>query len=70
MFKVYNKNTRKASMTSFWCSYCQMWAYFTPSSNDSIVEFEQVNVSWAILKRRYYSPKLISILAFPHFEFF
>ena len=33
MFKVNNKNTRTTSMTLFWCF---------------IVNFEQVNVRWAI----------------------
>ena len=26
--------------------YCQLWTYFTPFSDVSIVDFEQVNVSW------------------------
>ena len=46
MFKVNNKNTRTMSMTSFWCFYCYLWTYFTPFSSASIVNFEQVNVSW------------------------
>ena len=39
MFKVKNKNTRTAFLT-----------YFTPFSVVSIVDFEQVNVSWVIQK--------------------
>ena len=31
-------------MTSFWCFYCQLRLYFTPSV--SIVDFEQVNICW------------------------
>ena len=32
-----------ASVTSFWCFYCQL---FTPFSSVSIVDFEQKNVSY------------------------
>ena len=46
MFKVYNKNTRTTSLTSFWCFYYELWTYFTPFSSVPIVNFEQVNVSW------------------------
>ena len=29
------------------CFYCKLWTYFTPfSSSVSIVDFEQINVSW------------------------
>ena len=31
---------------SFWCFYCYLWTYLTPFSSVSIVDFEQVNVSW------------------------
>ena len=31
---------------TFWCFYCQLWTYFTPFSNVSIVDFEQGNGSW------------------------
>ena len=44
MSKVTNKNTRTISVTSFWCLYCYLWTYFTPSLIVSIVDFEQVNV--------------------------
>ena len=43
MFKVNNKNTRTMS---FWCFYCELWAYFTHFSS-VFADFEQVNVSWA-----------------------
>ena len=46
MFKVNNKNTRTTSTTSFWCVYCYFLTYFTAFSSVSIVDFEQVNVSW------------------------
>ena len=46
MFKVNNKNTRTTSMTLFWCFYGWFWTYFTHFSSISIVDFEQVNVSW------------------------
>ena len=29
-------------LTSFWCLYCWLWAYFTPFSSVSIVDFEQM----------------------------
>ena len=38
MFKVNNENTRTMSLSSS--------KYFTPFSNVSTVEFEQVNVNW------------------------
>ena len=45
MFKVNNKNTRTTSMTSFWCLYCKLKTYLSPSSSVS-VDFEEINVSW------------------------
>ena len=36
MFKVNNKNTRTASLMSFWWFYYQFWTYFTPFSSVSI----------------------------------
>ena len=35
MFKVYNKDTRTTSVTSFWCLYCKLWTYSTPCSSVS-----------------------------------
>ena len=46
MFKGNNKNTKMTSMMSFWCFYCSLRTYFTPFFSVSIVDFEQVNVSW------------------------
>ena len=52
MFKVNNRNTRKRcevcskSLTSFWCFNCELWTYCTTFSCVSIVDLEQVNVSW------------------------
>ena len=48
MFKIYNKNTRTTSLTSFWCFYCLLRAYFTPFSSVSIVDFEHANISWVM----------------------
>ena len=48
MFKVNNKNTS----TPFWCFCCQLGTYFTTFSSVSIVDFVQVNISWA---KYYYS---------------
>ena len=42
MFKVKNKNARMTSLTSFWCFIVNV-EHITVS----IVNFEQVNVSWA-----------------------
>ena len=46
MFKVNIKNTRTKSLTSFWCFYCWLGTYFKSFSSVSIIDFEQVNVSW------------------------
>ena len=43
MFKVNNKNTRTTSM---FLLLTYLWTYYRPFSSVSIVEFEQVNVSW------------------------
>ena len=43
MFKFNNKETRTMPMASFWCLYRYLWAYFTPCSGVSIVNFKQVN---------------------------
>ena len=46
MFKVENKNTtRTTSMTSFWCFIVTLKTFHTIFSV-SIVDFEQVIVSW------------------------
>ena len=42
MFKVNNKNTRTMSLASL--------TYFTHFSDDSLADFEQVNVSWEFVK--------------------
>ena len=46
-FRIYinDLSDNLESMTSFWCFYNEVWTYFTPFSV-SIVDFEQVNVSW------------------------
>ena len=46
LFKVNYRDTRTASLTSFWCLYCKLWTYFTPFSSVSNVDFEQANVCW------------------------
>ena len=40
-----NKDTRTTSLTPFWCFCCSLWAYLTPFSSVSVVDFEQVNVA-------------------------
>ena len=45
MFKINNKNTRMTS-TSFWCLYCYRWTNFISFYGVSIVDSEQVNLSW------------------------
>ena len=51
MFKVNNKNTRTMSLTPFGCFYCWLWTYFTLFSSASIVDFEQVNISWVFFNK-------------------
>ena len=48
--QINHKDIKTTSMTSFWCLYCWLLTYFTPFSSVSIVDFEQVNVSWNTLK--------------------
>ena len=62
LFKLNNRNTRKkvwylfkfndniTRKTPFWCFYCWFWTYFTPFSSVSIVDSEQVNISWESTK--------------------
>ena len=47
MFKVNNKNTRKTSLTPF--------------SSVSIVDFEQVNVSWDVSEKSQFLPNNFEI---------
>ena len=51
MFKVNNKNTRTMSLMPFGCFYCWLWTCFTLFSSASIVDFEQVNVSWIFFNK-------------------
>ena len=51
MVKNINKNTRTTSLMSFWCFYYWLGTYFTPFSSVSIIDFEQVNVSWVLLEK-------------------
>ena len=46
VFKVNNKNPRTSSLPLFLCFCCELWTYFTPFSSASIVDFQQVNISW------------------------
>ena len=48
MFEVNNKDTRTTSMMLFWCFYCQLLTYFTSFPKIFIVNFELINVCWAI----------------------
>ena len=43
LFKVNNRDTRKRCGI---CSELTIKTYFTPFASISVVEFEQVNVSW------------------------
>ena len=47
VFIVNFENTRMALLTSYWCLYRWLWAYFTPCSSVSIGNFEYVNAGWA-----------------------
>ena len=51
MFKVNIKNTRTISQTLFLYFYSYLSGYFTAFSSLSIVDFEQVNVSWEALDK-------------------
>ena len=46
MFKINNKDIKTKSMTLFWCLYCKLWTYFTPSTSVSIFDIEQIDVFW------------------------
>ena len=45
MFKVNNKTP----LASFWYLYCKLWAYSTPCSSVSIVNFEPVIAGWVVI---------------------
>ena len=55
-YEIYSKLTTKTpeprhwrwttSLALFWIFYCYFWTYFTPFSSVSIVDCEQINVSW------------------------
>ena len=63
LFKINKKNTRlMRSITSFWCFYCQFWTDFKHSSRVSIVDLEQVHISWVQTWKLDYTfpPKLSS----------
>ena len=44
-FKTYAKFSENCA---YQCLYCKLWTYFTPCSNVSIVNFEQVNAGWEV----------------------
>ena len=44
---------RSTLLASFWCLYCQLWTYFTPSSSVFIVNFEQANFSWGEIPQKF-----------------
>ena len=50
LIKVDNKNIRTTSMTQFWGFYYEPWTYSTHLSSVSIADFDQVNVSWDVIK--------------------
>ena len=49
MFKDSNKDNRTTSLAFFWCLYCELWTYFTPCSNCSIVNFKHLIAVWLVL---------------------
>ena len=66
MFKVNNKNTRTKSMKSLWCFYS---IFITSFFIVSIVDFEQVTLSWV---RSYFTvkmPDLLEVINMIHKEF-
>ena len=48
---VKNGNTRTTLLTSLRCFYCYLLTYLTPFHSVSIVDFEQVNVTWEVFLR-------------------
>ena len=47
MFKVVTETLEKCvKYVQSICFYCLLWTYFTPFSSISVVDFEQVNISW------------------------
>ena len=47
MFKVVTGTLEKCvKYVQSICFYCLLWTYFTPFSSISVVDFEQVNISW------------------------
>ena len=37
------------SNSKFWWFYCQFWAWLAPSSDVSVVDFEQVSAGWVLV---------------------
>ena len=64
MFKVNNENARNVTdifLVSLLLTYVNiLWTYFTPLSIVSIVDFEQVNITWDQLK--YHESSLLILL--------
>ena len=47
MFKVVTEILEKCvKYVQSMCFYCLLWTYFTPFSSISVVDFEQVKISW------------------------
>ena len=63
MFKVNIKDMKATLMTSFWCIYCELCSDFKPFSSVSIINFEQVNVCWAVTLNGYWDCTVPSSLA-------
>ena len=59
------------SLPSFWCFYCWLLTYFTPFSSVSIVDFDKVNVNWALFMNTtsLQSDAFFTILIFLNFPF-
>ena len=51
--QLWNKDTRTSSISTFWCLYCQLWTYFTPCSDVSVLNFEYVIVGRDKMTFRY-----------------
>ena len=55
--KLIMKIPQLRQMMPFWYSYCQLWTYFSPSSNKSIVDSKHVNVGGRctqLIRKKYF----------------
>ena len=49
MFKGSNKDTKTTLKTLFWCLYFKLLTEFRHCFNISVIDFEQVDISWEMI---------------------